>query len=326
MSALTRTLVALAYDDTGSTSNPTQIRVNRTKSVMNIAVENAGTVPVPLGPGASATVIDGTRALSLDGTTAFSIALSPLDPIRYRVTWTGGTNPVLRTDRALVTATIPLTLAVLGNLTMTVTAGSGTPFSAVQVGDQVLVPGVSTGDPTSPFNPLNEGLWYVLTSTSTILTLTRAAGTVFSGASEVVTPADNTFFLVFSSTGVQVGDTLDVSAGFASSAWHSYEVLAVSAKWIEIQSTLPLGAQTGVLPGTAGFVVYTSAKRWILIEADQEVVVRLNGDSGNSNRLSPWLAGDEDLAGTFEKCGTVWKLVVVNMSNSPANVVVASAE
>lgn len=326
MQALTRTVQALAYDDVTATSNPTQIRINRTKSVTNVPVENAGTVPVPLAPAATSTVIDGTRSLSLDGTTAFSLALSPLDPTRYRISWTGGTNPVFRTNRALVTTSILLTLAVAANLTMTVTAGSGSPFSSVQVGDQVLIPGASTGDPTSPFNSLNEGLWYVLTSSATVLTLTRESGGVFSGYSEVVTPVSDNFFLAFSAAGVQIGDTVDISAGFSSSAWHAYEVLSVAPKWIEIQSTSPLGAQTGIMPGAAGFIVYTAAKRWILVEADQEIVVRLNGDTGNTNRVTPWLAGNGGLAGTFEKCGPVWKLVVVNLSSTPANVIVASAE
>lgn len=325
MSALTLILQSLAYDDVGSTSNPRQVRINRRPNVQNIPVDNPATVPVPLAPGASATVIDGVRATTLDGTSAFSLALSSLDPTRYRITWTGGTNPTFRTDRGLTLQTVALTLTVNANLTLTVSA-AGSPFSAVQNGDTVFIPGPSTGDAATLFNPLNEGFWYVLTHAAGTMTLSRAAGTVFSGATETVTPANNTQLVAFSAAGVQAGDTINLSAGFAASADHAYEVLAATATWVEFQSTAPLGPQTGVTPGAAGMVFYTSAKRFFALETDQEIVVQVNGDTGTSRHVVPWVQGDPNFVGLDMLVGPVWKLVLVNQSSVVANVLVVSAE
>jgi hypothetical protein len=207
-----------------------------------------------------------------------------------------------------------------------VTSATGTPFSSVVAGDQVFVPGASTGDAASPFNALNEGLWFVLTATSTVLTLTRAAGTVFSGASEVVTPPTNASLLAYSATGVQAGDTLSIAAGFATTSRHAYDITSVTPSWLEFTSTTPLGAESGIVPGVTGVQIYTNSKRFIMIEADQQVVVQLNGDTGSSVQVEPWLAGDDTLQGVFIKVGDVWKLVVQNVSNTNANVTVSSAE
>jgi hypothetical protein len=62
------------------------------------------------------------------------------------------------------------------------------------------------------------------------------------------------------------------------------------------------------------------------IEADQEMIVRLNGDTGNTNRVEPIISGDEDFSGWFEKTGTVWKLVMINRSTRVSNLTVMSAE
>jgi len=326
MSALTLILKALAYDDPTSTSNPTQTPVNWNRTLANVPVENAETRKQPVDPLGTVTVLDGSRSTLIDGTTAFSLAPSTIDANRYRITNTGGTAPGFRTDRALAVTGISLAVVVQTNLSVTVTAGSGTPFGAVQVGDIVFIPGLSTGDSASPFNSLNEGYWTTLSASTTVLTLARPAGDIFSGFSEAVTPASNAQFQAFSATGVQVGDTVEIAAGFATTAQHSYEVLGVNPKWIEFESTAPLGAQTGVLPGATGLLFYTAAKRFLFLETDQEIVVRLNGDTGNTNRLTPLIPGDEKFVAPFLKLGPVWKLVVVNRSSALATVLVASAE
>jgi hypothetical protein len=325
-SALTFILQALAFNDESRTSNPQKTPINWRTSMANLPFENAGTVPFTLAPGGSAIAIDGTRALTVDDTTAFSLAVSPLSPTRYRLTHTGGTAAGFRTDRGLTLNNVALTLTVNSNLTMTVVAGTGTPFTGVQVGDTVYVPGVSTGDAAGPFNSLNEGVWLVLVASTTQLVLARASGTVFAGVTETVTPTNNTSFNAFTSSGVQAGDTLYFSAGLAVSALGAYEVLTVTSGWIEFQSTLPLGAQTGVEPTASGIAVYTSAKRFLMVETDQEIVVQLNGSSDMTQIVTPLLAGDSRFTGHYIKFGPAWKVVLLNMSSTPASVIVASAE
>jgi hypothetical protein len=212
---------------------------------------------------------------------------------------------------------------------LTVTAGSGTPFASVQNGDTAFIPGLLTGDPAGPFNSLNTGYWVVLSATSTVLVLGRDPSVPFSGVSEgPITPSTAQQFQVFSSTGVQVGDTVDITAGFAPAAQNAYDITAVNPAWIEFRSTAPLGPQNNVMPGTAGFIIYTSAKRFVLIETDQSIVVRWNGDTGNTNRVDPLLAGDgvTSLNGSQHKFGTVYQLDIMNRSSLRATVVVSSAE
>jgi hypothetical protein len=325
MSTLTIISQALAFDDDEASSNPSRLPVNWKRTIANIAVDHAATEPLQIEPMGVATVIDGTRSTSIDGTTAFSIAPNPIDASRYRIARTGGTPPLFRTDRSLALSGVALTLAVTPSLAMTVTAVSGS-FSGVLPGDVVFIPGVSTGDSAGPFNVLNEGFWTVLTVTATVLTMTRVSGQVFNGVGESVTPGSNTALQAFSASGVQVGDTVELVSGFATTSRRAYEIVAVTPTWIEFLSTAPLGAETGVLPTATGILFYTNAKRFIYIETDQECVVRLNGDTGDKNKLVPWVAGQKNFVAEFRMTGTVWKLVLVNKASTTAQAVVISAE
>jgi hypothetical protein len=216
---------------------------------------------------------------------------------------------------------------VNSNLAVTVSALSGNPFNNTQVGDTIFIPGVSTGDAPGPFSALNEGYWTVLSQSNLAITMARPAGTaVFSGVSEVVTPTNDTSINSFSATGIQVGDTLELSGGFAITALHAYEILAVNPNWIEVLSTAALGPQTGIVPTTAGFTIYKAAIRYLRIEADQECAVRCNGDTGNTNRLEPLIPGTDANTAWREQFGPVWKLVIVNRSTVTLNLTVLQAE
>ena len=327
MSAITFSVQALAFDDAPPTSNPTKVGINRQLSQVNIPVENDQSPAYELDPFASLTVINGSRTLTTNSSTGFNLTLSPASSITYRATWSGaGTAPGFRTDRAVDAHSIVLTLVVNSNLTLTVTAGSGSPFTSVVAGDTAFFPGVSTGDVASPFNALNEGYWQVLVATGTVLVLARDPTAVFSGISEVVTPSVAYSLQAFSSAGVQVGDTVDITAGFAQNTQRSFEISAVNGFWIEFISTAPLGLQAAVVPGTAGFIIYTSVKRFVLIETNQEIVVQFNGDTSNTNRIEPILAGCPKFDGSLHKWGTVWQLTIVNRSSLRATVRVSSAE
>lgn len=328
MSALTFIYQALAFDDEDTTSNPTQTPINWSKAIKNLSCDHPSTQEFPIDPNGTVTLFNGTRTTSIDANSAFSLALSALDPSRYRVTYVPGESaaPAFRTDRSLVVTAIDLAFVVNANQSVTVTPATGDPFADVVVGDNVFVPGTSTGDSASPFNPLNEGYWSVLSKSGTSITLTRFAGEVFAGYTETVTPATNDVFQAFSTAGVQVGDTVQISAGFSTSAQHSYEVVAVNPNWFEFESTAPLGPETAVVPGVSGLSFYTSAKKFIAIECDQEAVIRLNGDTSDFNRVEPVVPGDRNFPGLFIKFGPVWQIDVVNKSSAVARVVVLSAE
>ncbi|HVT62537.1 MAG TPA: hypothetical protein VHD33_03510 [Legionellaceae bacterium] len=326
MSTFTYITQALGYNDDPVNSNPTQSGIRRRCSVLNIDAFKPQTLEFDVAPGATKTIFSGSRTLNVDNTTTFNLTLSPLDSSTYRLTYISGTDPGFRTARSVSTSGIALTLIVNANLSLTVTAGSGTPFSAIQSGDTVFIPGTSTGDSAGPFNSLNEGFWTVLSATSTVVTMMRFPNTVFSGISEVVTPGTNTAFQAFSSDNVQIGDVVALTAAFAPGSLQSYVISSVTATFIEFSSALPLANQSDIAPAASGIAIYSSAKQWIQIESDQEVVYQLNGDTGQFNKIEPPIAGDANFVGSFHIWATIWQLVIINKSSNVANLVICTVE
>lgn len=318
--------LTLAHGDPTASNNPSLRHVDWKRQIPGIAVENPSTVPYRIPPGASKLIFDGTRPTSIDGSTSFDLSLGELSPSTYRLTYTDGTDPVLRTDRGLDLASVALVLTTQGNGTLLVTAPSGTPFAALVEGDEVYIPGPMTGDASTVFSPINQGRWVVLAQTDLTVTLVRPSGQDFQGISETVTPASTGQLLGYSSDGVQIGDKLDISLVFATPVRKTFVVTEVTSQWVEFTSTSPLAAETGVTPTAAGMKFYSDSKRYVRIEGDQECVVRANGDTGNTQRLSPWVAGDPALIGEYVRTGPTWSLTILNLSTSTANVLVISAE
>lgn len=318
----------LAYGDVPPNSNPAKRYVDWKSNISGLIVSNPKTQPFDLAPGELLTVFDGTRSTSIDGTTTFSITLSPIDSIRYRFTATAGTAPAFRTDRALTLSgnTLSVTVNVNNSVTLAITAGGGN-FSAVLVGDVVFIPDTTTGDSASPFNVSNVGYWKVIGAVSSNIQLVRPDGESFSALTEVgVVLTSNSQLQAFSPGGVQVGDKVEVSAGFAAPALKNYEVVAVNPSWVEVISTVALANQTGIMPGAAGMVFYSVAKRFVKIFADQECVVRANGATDDTQRMTPWQAGDDSFFAEYSKTGVMWSLKILNRSSTTLNINVISVE
>lgn len=327
MSALTLLLQVLGYDDIPPTSNPTSRPIDYGMTQANIPVDNPQTESFNIAPGQSAVVFDGIRVIPLGEDTSLDLTLNGFTPATYRLTYSGGTDPAFRTRREVDLTGIPTTLTILSNLTVQVTATGEGSFGGVTVGDNAFIPGIKTGDGPGVFNDLNAGFWTVLSvPDANNLILSRDPSTVWEAISEDVTPTAITDFQVFSSDGVQVGDTVDISAGFSAPVQRSFDITAVTGHWIEFLSTAPLGPEADVVPGTAGLVIYTMRKRFVGIRTNQEIVVRYNGDTGDFNRVEPLLAGTPGMEGSEHKWGSVWRLEIYNRSTSRASVRVASAE
>lgn len=320
--------LTLAYGDPTANNNPALRFVDWKRVLQGVPVENPKSEALVIQPGVEKLVFDGVRSLAVDGTTAFDLAFAKGEASdRYRLVHAAGTPPAFRTDRGLDLTDIALTLAVQPNGSLLVQAAAGTPFAALQAGDEVFIPGPSTGDAATVFQPFNEGSWTVLATASggAKVYLARPDGAALMLAQEA-TPASAAQVQGFSSTGVQVGDKLDLSAGFAPSARKTFVVAAVTAKRLEFACTTPLADEAGVVPGAAGIQVFSGAKRFIRIEADQDCVIRLNGDTGSSVRLSPWTPGDPEQVAEFTTVGPVWSLKVLNRAGQALHVNVISAE
>ena len=317
----------LAFTDAEISSNPRLKNVDWYRDISGMSVADPRSEAHSIAPGASKTIFDGTYASTIDGTTAFDLSLSTLDPSRYRLTHSAGTAPGIRTGRALTLTGISMTFTVNSNATMSVSVPAGPDFTAVQVGDGVFIPHTTTGDASSPVSVLNAGWWEVLAKASNVnITLVRPSGTDFEGITQTVALTANSQFRAFSAAGVQVGDSVDIAAGFSLATRKTFSVVAVTDAFVEIISTTPLAAQAGVLPGATGLVFFSTNKTFLYIEANQECAVRVNGDTGNFQRLSPPDASNASWPAQYMRRGPTWLLTIVNLSPTTVNVLVIHAE
>ena len=325
---------AVAYSDTSSSNNPRLRHFDWTRTYEGLQTANPRTEPIQIEPGGEVTIFNGMRTIAIDNTTTLSVLRNTLDSTLYRFEYSGGTPPDFRTERVEI-GSYGATLVVDGEfLTFTLDGIDPEnppiepPLSGVVAGDCVYIPHTSLGYPvSSPFNALNAGFWVVYgVDPNGIMTLRRPTGVDFSGVGEVIPTIGLDKVKIFGTAGVQVGDSLDVTGGFAVSTRKTYEIVGVGSDWVEVTSAQPLLLENSVRVGTGSLSFYTSAKRFLRIETDQECLLRLNGDSGSSVRLSPVEAGNAELPGWFEKFGPTFSLTIVNQSVSVANVLVLSAE
>lgn len=330
MSMLNLLIKSLAYNDQPATANPQRRHFDWGRSIQAIPVTNPKSYPYTIPAGQTASIFSGTRTTTIDNTTGFTISQSPLLPTRYRFDGNIGTAPGLRVDRGF-TASFQTYTWDLGGIPGVMALQSSTvgAFAAVQINDNLWVPGLTTGDVAGPFNALNEGMWVVVAKdpSSSVVALSRPPGSTNPGFSEsVVVGAIPDALQFFSPTGVQIGDTVDISNGFFPAALQSFIVVEVTSKWFEViaPSGLPVGMSGQ--PTATGMIFYSSAKRLVIVEADQEIAVQYNGDTTQLNRVSPIAPADPEQTGFEWKWGTTWSLSIVNRSSMPVNVNVLTAE
>jgi hypothetical protein len=324
---LNLTYKLLAFADPQLTSDPRLKHVDWTRNVSGIAVRNAACPGYTIAPGATVNVFSGVRPTSLDATTTFSLSLLPIEGAsRYRFSWTGGTNPTLRTPRNLTPTGIALTFSVNANATVNV-QGASPLFAGVVAGDGVFVPHTTTGDSPNVISVLNAGYWVVLGVTDTQnITIIRPTGQEFEAVGETVTITSNDQFRAYSDAGVQVDDSVDISLGFAPSVRTTFEVSSVTDAFFEVVSTSPLPNQTGIAPTASGMVFYNALKRCVYVETSQEIVVRANGDTSDTQRVQAIDSSDQMKPGPYMRWGPTWSLSLYNRSAVAANVTVIYCE
>lgn len=327
-SYLNLTLKSTAFADQPSVSNPNRRHYDWGVSQTGLPVANPKSTPYSIPPNSSQSIFSGTRSTSLDDTTVLTLAVSTLSANRYRFTNTSGTAPVFRTARSVTPNGHTATWTANSNATSTLTSSTTGDFTNVVAGDTLFVPGLTTGDSAGPMSPLNEGFWLVLSKngTSTTLQLMRPTGTDYSGISEAVSITSNTQLVFFSAAGVQTLDTVDISAGFSLPVRQAYVIQAVTPTWFEVIATGTLPVSEVATPTTSGIAFYSSAKRFVMVEVDQEAAIQYNGDSSTTNRVSPIVPGDPDGKGFSYKWGATWSLTVVNRSSNVLELNVLTAE
>lgn len=310
--------------DAPGISNPRQKFVDWSRDISAVEVENPQSITKFLTPNTVETIFDGSRTLATDNLSTFDLYLVPNTIDRYRIKWVSGTNPVFRTDRSINLSGSTIDVIVYGNKTATFTISAGS-FSGVQVGDTVWIPDTDEVG-SQPFHAGNRGFWLVLAMTTSVLTVERLTEDFDAQAETNVAITLAGQFQAFSSDSVQVGDKVDIGGGFVAANRRTLPIMAVTSTFIEVESAVALIPESTVAPGAANFIVRTAGKRLVYLECDQELVVRVNGDTGSFQKVSPFVPGDARSPGHYSRAGSTWKLQVLNTSPRVSSVFIISME
>jgi hypothetical protein len=286
---------------------------------MTIPLRNPYSNTVTLPPGGSFSMFDSTIATGLDGTSVLSMELLSAQNSIYRIQLVSG-DGAFRTARSSVSTPAGCTVTLNNNAVAVFNFASAT-LTGVQPGDIMRIAGQILYD-TGPFqfNPLNAGLWTVLSVSGTSVTVARPVGVPFSGVQESPAGPVNNDVEFYANNLVQVGNKIDVTGTFSVVSQRTYTVLDATPTTIDFCSTapIPLESNLSYVPGT--LTAYTDLKRLVYIECDQSGVVQFNADTSNNNRLTPVRSGDELLPALACKWGDTYACTVVNQSVNPMNV------
>lgn len=325
MSNLTIKSKAVAYGDPTATGNPLRRNFDWERGIA-IACTNPKAAQERVAAGASYTFFNAVRSTSIAGDTAFDVTANSALENTYRFTNSAGTAPAFRTNRALTLSGATLTVTVNLDATVRMDVAAGT-WGTVAAGDNIFIPGPTTGDIGTPVDTLNEGVWVVLAVLSaTAIQCARATGTDFVAVNGSYLLTTNAQVLGFTGAGVLIGDKVSISAAFAPATLKTFIVTQVTPSWFEVASTTAIPLETNKIPAATGMIFYSAAKKFVRVETDQELSIRLNGATGDFLWASPVDPADTEQVGHFELFGPVWSMTVVNKSSQVATVDLFSVE
>lgn len=324
----------LSYADSfGQTDNPNLRDFDWTRTYSAIACNNPSSDKIKIMPGQTVTLFDGSTSTLLDATSVMDLTL--VDSSVYKLEVTAGSSG-FRTARDTVGAYTTAQVTVNNNsvASFNFDDAGGIDFAAVQIGDILRIAGEKVYD-TSPyaFTSLNSGLWTIIAvdSVNQILQCVRKAGCPFEGITEAVTGIAASDVEIYTATGIQKGDKFEILNSFSSPTHRIYEVLDARPDAILFISTLPIPEETSVayldpIVNGESVIFFSDAKKMIYVEVDQDTVIRVNEDTTDANKVSPFEAGSSSLVGYYNKSGLVYKAEVVNKSVNTVNVLFFVAE
>lgn len=315
----------LAYSDGSSSTRPDLKDVDYNRQLVGIPTGNSFSRRFRIPAGEVLDVVNNTRSISQDATTVYTVERVKGNTYRYR--HTSGTAPAFRTHRVTSEdATTEITVTKSGDVVRyDHTGGTAPDFSGsgVVVGDHLLI------EEDGPFNSLNEGTFVIVSVGSDFVEVLNSSG-VAEGPITLGADIDGTLppLDVFSASGVQVGDQARVtSTAFNIENRGIFTVSAVSHFYFEVENGNPGIPETSITLGSAdGITFYPDIFKWLYIEADQKVSVRVNGDSSDNFELEPPVAGDAQNIAPYLQRGGVYSLSIANNGLEAAEVKVFLAE
>lgn len=300
------------YSDQTSTNAANLNNFKWKRDINSLPVSNPYSLAFSVAPGETKALFNGVRTISQDNTTVYSLAPIPLSSNAYNLSWVSGTMPQFRISRNLaIDATTAVTVTINGPLaTFTSTGGTLFDTSSVVVGDYIVI--------GSQFNVQNQGQGKVLALSSTSMTVQNPVG-VNEGPIVLGASFANQI-QVFSSAGIQPGDTLVIGSGFSTVSQGSYKVLNATANTLQFYSTALLPTET--VQTTVS--LYSSAKQLIYLESDQKINVIVN--SSNTSSIEPFVNGSSTQPGILMQKTTVYSLSITNNGINTANMFFASVD
>ena len=307
----------LAYSDPAVTEAPSQKNFDWTRKIYSIPVTNPQSDTEVIEPGGSMVLFNGTKPTSLNGTSVLAIELLPDVPSGYRIKVTSGPAG-FRTDRnagALAACQVTVNNSAVVTFDFT-----GFDSSIITVGDIMRIKGQVTSD-TGPFafNPLNAGEWKVIGKAGSKVSCVRPVGEPFSAVTETVTTA-GTDVRFYSASGIQKEDKVSITGTFSPVSQKVYVITDVTPDTFDVVSTDPIPLEDTLTYAPGSLTFYTESKRMVEIEADQDCVVRFNGSTDDSVKLTPIKVSDTALPGFISKWGDTYTCEVVNKSVNPLTI------
>lgn len=320
MSKLNLLIHVNAYEDSNPTNNPSRNNFKWNRDQQGLDISEPASQSIKLPAGQSLTLFDNGIANGSDDTTLWDIALKAGTSQTYKISKSFGTSPAFRTARNPgADATTEITVTKNATL-LTLSSTGGTALDLI-VGGAVVGDEVRIG---SLFNAVNRGKFKILALTATSLTIENASGqaegpiTLGSGFADQLS--------VQSANGVQVGYKVEINAYFSPVTFGTYEITDVAPDYIEIHSTDPLPAETGVEnTGSGAFIIYENAKQFIYIESDKKLEVKVNY-SQTPNAIEPMQAGSSTVPGMFMSSASLRAIQITNKSSETANIFYVTAE
>ena len=228
MSKLNILTSIFGYEDENPTNNPSKANFRWTTDLQGIEIKEPKSETIKLAPSQSKLLFSGMATVSDDNTTTYDITLKPSTTNTYVIMHNSGTAPEFRQPRDIESdATTEVDVTKNGPLlTFTASAGTIWDLTQVEVGDEVRIGGV--------FNLQNQGKSKILSKTSTSFTIESSSGVAETSIVLGLTFASQV--QIYSSTGVQIGDKVDLTSGFSSVSLGTSEITDVTADYVEVFS------------------------------------------------------------------------------------------
>ena len=318
----------LVYSDGAQTNNPKMRDCDFFRQFIAVPTGNSFGRTFDIPASSNLVVVTTVRTLSQDATTQYTVSFKTGSGYTYRFLHVGGTNPVLRTHRAsALAASTVFNVTRVGDVVRYTWSGVGTDPNFVSTGSVVYGDEV-TIEPFTLFNVLNQGPFIIVNVTDDYFEVVNPngvaeTGIVLGASSGGVVPMD-----IYSAAGIQVFDSVRISdTRFNIENRGDFEVSAVTSSYFEVSNGNPGIPQGPITLQTAsGIVFYPDIYKWLYLESDQKVSVRINGDTSDNVVIEPVTTVIPPMPGVYLQGGGIYKLEIMNNGIATAQVKVALAE